>query len=402
MCCPAPLHDNLRQQLQDLADQIAAHLCPRTRAYHELWLKDLETGEETLAGGGSDGHEVEPIYGPTYLPRKFKTAIGLASDNCIDLYANDLGLMAVVEGGRIIGYNVLVGGGMGVTPSAAKTFPAVAKRMAFIRPEQVIDVATAIVKVQRDFGNRSDRKVARLKYLIHNWGLDAFKAKVEEYYGQPLDEPHSDDVHGFDDHIGWHEQGDGNWFYGLNVENGRIKDEGDFRLKSALRKICSTLRPGIRLTAHQSILFTDIKPEDRDTLVQILREHGIKLHDEISNVRALFDGLRGLAHLRARDHRKRARVARPDRSTGSRASEAGPFERNVYAPHDRLPERLRPALQLRHRPGGQSGRPVHGLRRRTPAGRPAQLQLQGHGPGRGSHPDDRARAGLLQARAQRR
>ena len=133
---------------------------------------------------------------------------------------------------------------MGVTPSAEKTFPALAKRMAFIRPEQAIDVATAVIKVQRDFGNRSDRKVARLKYLIHNWGLPAFKAKVEEYYGHALAEPHPDDVHGFDDHIGWHEQGDGRWFYGLNVENGRIHDEEDLRLKTALRVICGELQPG--------------------------------------------------------------------------------------------------------------------------------------------------------------
>src|SRR6478752_145569 len=171
MCCPAPLADRVREQLQSLAEAIAVHLCPRTTAYHELWITDPDSGEETLVGGGSNGHEVEPIYGPTYLPRKFKTAVGLASDNCVDLYANDVGLMAVVEGDQIIGYNVLVGGGMGVTPSAEKTFPAVAKRMAFIKPEEAIDVATAIVKVQRDHGNRADRKVARLKYLIHNWGL---------------------------------------------------------------------------------------------------------------------------------------------------------------------------------------------------------------------------------------
>ena len=166
------------------------------------------------------------------MPRKFKTAIGLPADNCVDLYANDLGLLAIVEGGkaggeRIIGYNVLVGGGMGVTPSAEKTFPALAKRMAFIRPEQAIDVATAVIKVQRDFGNRSDRKVARLKYLIANRGLPWFKSKVEEYYGAALPEPHPDDVHGFDDHLGWHEQGDGRWFYGLNIENGRIHDDDE-------------------------------------------------------------------------------------------------------------------------------------------------------------------------------
>ncbi len=285
MCCPAPLHDSVREELQALADRLAVHLCPQTRAYHELWLTDPESGEETLQGGGSNGHEIEPIYGPTYLPRKFKTAIGLADDNCVDLYANDLGIMAIVERGAIIGYNLLVGGGMGVTPSAEKTFPAVAQRMAFVRPEEVVDVATEIIKVQRDFGNRSDRKVARLKYLIHNWGLPRFKAKVEEYYGRPLADPHPDDVHGFDDHIGWHEQGDGRWFYGLNVENGRIHDEGELRLKTALRVICRELAPGIRLTPHQSILLTDLDPQARPRLTAILREHGVRLHDEISNLR---------------------------------------------------------------------------------------------------------------------
>jgi sulfite reductase (ferredoxin) len=285
MCCPAPIQDRVRSQMQGLADRLAVHLCPRTRAYHELWVTNPDSGEETLQGGGSDGHEVEPIYGPTYLPRKFKTAVGLAHDNCVDLYANDLGFMAVVEGDNIVGYNVLVGGGMGVTPSAEKTFPAVANRMAFIKPEQAVDVATAVVKVQRDFGNRSDRKVARLKYLIHNWGLEKFKAKVEEYYGQALAEPHPDDVHGFDDHIGWHEQGDRRLFYGLNVENGRIHDEGELRLKTAFRQILSTLKPGIRLTPHQSILFTGLDPKDRPTLENILHGHGVKLHDEISAVR---------------------------------------------------------------------------------------------------------------------
>jgi sulfite reductase (ferredoxin) len=286
MCCPAPLHDNVRSQMQALADELAVHLCPRTPAYHEIWLTDSDTGEASLVAGGANGQPVdEPIYGPTYLPRKFKTAIGLPDDNCVDLYANDLGLLAIVEGERIVGYNVLVGGGMGVTPSAAKTFPAVAQRMAYIEPEQVVDVTTAIIKVQRDLGNRSDRKVARLKYLIHNLGLPAFKAKVEATYGQPLADPHPADVHGFDDHIGWHEQGNGRVFYGLNVENGRIQDEGDFRLKAALRVICSTLKPGIRLTAHQSILFTDLDPADRPKLESVLRQHGVKLHNEISTLR---------------------------------------------------------------------------------------------------------------------
>lgn len=285
MCCPAPHHnDAVHADMQALADRLAAHLAPRSRAYHEIWLTDGETGEEQLVGGGAP-EAVEPIYGPTYLPRKFKTAIGLPDDNCVDLYANDLGLMAIVEQGKIAGYNVLVGGGMGVTPSAEKTFPALAKMLTFARPDQVVDVAVAVIKVQRDFGNRSDRKIARLKYLIHNWGLAKFKAKVEEYYGQPLPEPRPVDVHGFDDHIGWHEQGDGRLFYGLNIENGRIEDEADFRLKSALREVCRRFRPGIRLTAHQSLLLTDINPADKAAVEGVLRSHGVKLSHEISEVR---------------------------------------------------------------------------------------------------------------------
>jgi sulfite reductase (ferredoxin) len=324
MCCPAPhRQDPVHDEMQLLADRLAAHLTPRTRAYYEIWMRDPDTGEDQLVGGNGergrglsplsagttaavvaekkgtvplasatangDGQaDQEPIYGPTYLPRKFKIGVGLPGDNCIDIYANDLGFMAICENFRIVGYNVLVGGGMGVVPSAAKSFPAVAKRMAFVRPDQVIDVATEVVKVQRDFGNRSDRKVARLKYLIHNWGLEAFKAKVEEYYGQKLPEPHPDDVRGFDDHLGWHEQGDGRWFYGLNIENGRIQDvehAGGPQLKTALREICRTYRPPIRLTGHQSVLFTDILPQDRSGVEEILRRHRVPLSHEISNVR---------------------------------------------------------------------------------------------------------------------
>jgi sulfite reductase (ferredoxin) len=291
MCCPAPHYqDPVHDQMQRLADRIAEHLCPRTRAYHEIWLTDGSNGARSLVGGGEPEPDVEPIYGPTYLPRKFKTAVGLCGDNCVDIYTNDLGLLAVCEDYKIIGYNVLVGGGMGVTPSAKKTFPALAKRMAFITPDQAVGVAEAIVKVQRDYGNRSDRKVARLKYLIANRGLDWFKSKVEEYYGQSLPDPHPDDVHGFDDHLGWHEQGDGRWFYGLNIENGRILDGElsngtSLQLKAALRELCGTFRPGIRLTPHQSMLFTDIAASNRTAIEDLLRRHRVKLSHQISNAR---------------------------------------------------------------------------------------------------------------------
>jgi sulfite reductase (ferredoxin) len=286
MCCPAPIHGNpVRDEMQAKVDELAKHLAPRTRAYYEIWLTDPDTGEKTLAGGTSADKDVEPIYGPTYLPRKFKTAFALPEDNCTDVYANDLGFLVVHENGKILGYNVLAGGGMGVTPSAAKTFPALGKRLGFVPPEDVCGIAEAIIKVQRDYGNRSDRKTARLKYTIHTMGLEAFRAKVEEYFGKPLAPCHPADVHGFDDHIGWFEQGDGKYFYGLNVENGRVHDTGDFRLKTALRRILHDLKPGVRITAHQSLLFTDLAITDRERIVKILHDHGVKISEEISTLR---------------------------------------------------------------------------------------------------------------------
>lgn len=283
MCCPAPLKNNpIHDEIQKMADQIAEHLKPRTTAYYEIWLKD-ENGEETNVTEFTPVEE--PIYGPTYLPRKFKTAISLPEDNCVDVHSNDLGFLVIVENQKIVGYNVLVGGGMGVTPSAKKTFPALAKPMAFVTPDQVIHVAEAIVKVQRDFGNRSDRKIARLKYLIANWGIPAFKAKVEEYYGATLPEPRPVVVTGVDDHIGWHEQGDGKWFLGINVENGRIKDEGELRVKSAIRTILEKYRMDTRLTPLQAVILCDIASEDRPAINQILRQHGVKGADELTLLR---------------------------------------------------------------------------------------------------------------------
>lgn len=286
MSSPTPYkHDSVHAKMQQLAEDLTAHLCPRTTAYHEIWIDDPESESKQKVYSGQ-GEVVEPIYGAHYLPRKFKTAIGLPGDNIVDLYAQDLGLMAICEDFDIVGYNVLVGGGFGVTPSAKKTFVAVAEPMAFIRPEQAIDVATAIIKVQRDFGNRADRKVARLKYTIRELGgIAAFKAKVEEYYGAPLDPPRLVVVTDMNDGMGWHEQGDGKWFYGLNIENGRILDNDKMQLKAALREICTTLRPEIRLTPHQSMIFCDIEPADRDRLLDILRRHHVPLTEEISTVR---------------------------------------------------------------------------------------------------------------------
>jgi sulfite reductase (ferredoxin) len=283
MACPAPYRDRVRPAVQQLAFAISDHLSPRTKSYYELWLKDLDSGEETLEGGSDE--EFEPVYGKTYLPRKFKTAIAISYDNCTDVYTNCLGFIAVVRDGEVIGYNVVVGGGLGVTPSAKKTFPRLATRMAFVTPEQAVGVAESIVKVQRDFGYRDDRKRARLKYLIHDRGIDWFRHQVQEYFGTRLADCTPDDVTEHNDHMGWDAQGDGRWFYGFNVENGRLYDSEQRGWKIALREICDELRPEIRLTAHQSLLFCNIEERDRSKLESMIKRRGLPLVDEISNVR---------------------------------------------------------------------------------------------------------------------
>jgi sulfite reductase (ferredoxin) len=282
MCCPAPLRQNpVRAEMQQMADRLAEHFRPRSGAYYEIWLKDGDSN--TLVH--EEFAEHEPIYGRTYLPRKFKMGIALPEDNCIDVYAQDLGFLAVVENGRIIGYNVLPGGGMGMTPAKKETFPAIAHRMAFVASEQVIPVAEAIVKVQRDFGNRADRKRARMKYLIAEWGVETFRARVEEYFGQPLAPPHPSDVTDVDDHMGWHAQGDGRWFLGINVESGRIKDEGDFRIKSAIRELLARYPVDTRLTPLQGLLLCDLETSARPDVEAILRDHGVPLAEQLTLAR---------------------------------------------------------------------------------------------------------------------
>lgn len=282
MCCPAPIKDSpVRQQLQAMCDAVAEFVRPKTTAYYEIWLKDGDQSELV-----SEFKPVEePLYGTHYLPRKFKIGFALPEDNCIDVYTQDLGFLAVVEKGTIVGYNVLPGGGMGMTPANKKTFPAIGVRLAFVTPEQVLPVTEAIIKCWRDHGNRSDRKLARIKYLIHDWGFDKFKAKVEEYFGAPLPPPHATDVTEVDDHMGWHEQGDGKLFLGINVENGRIKDEGNLRLKSALRAILGKYPVDTRLTALQGIILCNIEPMWRSDIESMLRSHGVLLAEELSLTR---------------------------------------------------------------------------------------------------------------------
>jgi sulfite reductase (ferredoxin) len=209
----------------------------------------------------------------------------LPEDNCTDVYANDLGYLAVVEGGKLVGYNVLVGGGLGTTPSAGKTFPFLGLEMAYVDRADLLAVGEAVIKVYRDHGNRSDRKRARIKYLVSDWGMPAFRAKVEEYLGRKLADPKPIRVTGVDDHLGWHEQGDGKLFLGLPVENGRIKDEGDFRLLSCLRAFFEKYRTPSRMTCQQSILLGGIEPAWKPEIEAMLEDYGVAQVERYSTVR---------------------------------------------------------------------------------------------------------------------
>ncbi len=236
MACPAPIADGLHSQLQTTAHRLAAHFAPRTGAYHEIWLNGVRSEQPT-----SNSDEEEPIYGKVYLPRKFKMGLVLPEDNCCDVYAQDLGLIAVVEAGRIVGYNVLVGGGMGMTHGNANTFPFIGKAICYVAADEVLHAAESVVKLFRDHGNRADRKRARIKYVVHDWGVEHFRNVLGGYLGKPVTLPRPVEVSGVDLHLGAHPQGDGKWFYGIQIENGRIKDDGALKLRTCLRELVRAL-----------------------------------------------------------------------------------------------------------------------------------------------------------------
>jgi sulfite reductase (ferredoxin) len=279
MVSPAPhYHGGVHAQLQETAALIAAQLAPRTRAYHEIWLNGQAVHDVPAQP------EAEPLYGKVYLPRKFKTGIALPEDNCIDVYAQDLGLLAIIENGSIVGYNVLVGGGMGMTHGNANTFPHLARPICYVPARAVLAVTEAVVRLFRDHGNRADRKRARIKYLVHDWGVEKFRTVLAEYVGAPLLEPRPVDVVDFQTHHGWHPQAGGRWYFGLSIENGRVKDEGSMRLRTGLRAIAERLQPELRITPLQDLLLCGLETSAKAELEHILTEYGIRVPDQLSNV----------------------------------------------------------------------------------------------------------------------
>lgn len=270
MCCPAPIRNEpVHDELQRLTDRLADYLAPKTPAYHEIWID----GKTEVAR--FNGEVVEPLYGKHYLPRKFKTAVALPEDNCVDVLTNDLGLVVKHSAGRIEGFNVFAGGGMGMTHGMAKTYPRLATPVCFADPDEAVDVAAAVVKVQRDYGNREDRRVARLKYTIDRLGQDRFRELVQEYCGKALQPWTGESVWGYDNHLGWREQGDGKLFVGVHVAAGRVVDSPGSPVRSGLREIVRKFRPEIRITAQQNVLFCNLEPAVRDDVESMLEACGL-------------------------------------------------------------------------------------------------------------------------------
>jgi sulfite reductase (ferredoxin) len=284
--CPAPVPGGLREEVLSVTRRLSDHLLPHTRAYHEIWLD----GEQVAGGppgppGPPGAPEPEPLYGSRYLPRKFKVAFAFPDDNCCDVHSNDLGFLVVAERGRLLGFNLLVGGGLGRTHGKEDTYPRLADPLGFATPQQVIAVAEAVVKVQRDYGNRSDRRHARLKYLLDAQGLDWFRSEVERQLGRPIDPPVPVDVSDIEDHLGWHVQGVRRSFLGVFIENGRISDAAASQLRTGVRRVVETVGGGVRFTPQQNLLLTDIPDRQAELVDRILGDHGVAPAGALSTVR---------------------------------------------------------------------------------------------------------------------
>ena len=268
MSPPLPGLSRVHRAVQRHAERLSAHLTPATGAYHEIWLD----GEKIA----SSEEEVEPIYGDTYLPRKFKAAFVVPPQNDVDVYAQDLGFIAIVEEGEIAGFNVTAGGGMGMTHGDTATYPRLADVLGFCRPDEILAVAQAVVTTQRDHGDRTERKHARLKYTIDDRGVDWFRDEVQRRSGVTLGEPRGFAFVANGDAYGWHRDDTGAWHYTLFVQNGRVSDAGDRRLLSGLRRIAQTRRCEYRLTPNQNLIISKVAARDRSAVDDILAEYGIR------------------------------------------------------------------------------------------------------------------------------
>ncbi len=276
MAAANPHESSLHEQAWEVAKSISSHLKPRTRAYHEIWLD----GEKVA------GHEdEEPIYGETYLPRKFKIAVAVPPRNDVDVFSNDLGFVAIEEEGELVGFNVAVGGGLGMTHGKTATYPRLGEVIGFCRPDQAVEVAEKVVLVQRDHGDRSDRRHARLKYTIDDHGIEWFKDELHNLLGWNLEHVRDFNFESMADPFGWVHGLDGLWYYTLFVEGGRVRDHDGRNLKSALLEIAKIHEGDFRLTSNQNLVIGRIVEAGKAKISQIFSEHGVGDAHEGSGLR---------------------------------------------------------------------------------------------------------------------
>jgi sulfite reductase (ferredoxin) len=269
---PAPIRDAVHDRLAAEVRRLSNHLLPRTRAYHEIWVEGTQWCEED---GTAD--EPDPLYGERYLPRKFKIGLAVPEDNTIDVLTNDLAIVALFEGDRLTGYNFLLGGGHGMTHNNPKTYPRLATPVAFIEPEDLLEAAAAVVRLHRDYGDRGNRRHARLKYVIAENGEGWARERLSEYLGKPLAPCREMAPLEIPDHLGWHEQGDGKLYLGIPVASGRIVDDEHSRVRTALREIVGRFGCDPILMPSQDIILSEILPEDREAIEAVLHDHGVRL-----------------------------------------------------------------------------------------------------------------------------
>jgi sulfite reductase (ferredoxin) len=267
MCCPAPLADPRKVELERWTAEVARRFRPRTQAYWQLWID----GERAVSAEADE----EPLYGATYLPRKFKIGFAAPGDNCIDAYTQDVGIVPTFDGEQVASFTLLVGGGMGKSHNKPATFPRLADPFTTVAPAELIEVLEAIVTAQRDHGDRANREHARLKYLVHDWGIPRFKAEVERRLGRTLPAPEPVVLDAAHDHLGWHPQGDGRWFYGVKVESGRVADRGDERVRAGLRAVVERFGLGVRFTPREDVLLTGVADGERAAVDEVLAVHGV-------------------------------------------------------------------------------------------------------------------------------
>ncbi|KAL8862160.1 MAG: hypothetical protein Q9178_001616 [Gyalolechia marmorata] len=275
MVSPLPTKSAFHHDVHQVSAKISDHLLPSTTAYHEIWLKDNDSDEKQTKVAGDAVVDKEPLYGPTYLPRKFKITIAVPPHNDTDVYAHDIGLIAIkdVDGKRLEGFNVLVGGGMGVTHNNKKTYPRTGSMLGYFPASQIHLVCEKIMLVQRDHGDRQNRKHARLKYTIDDMGVDTFRSKVEELLGAKFEDPRPFEFKSNIDTFGWQKDEFGMNHFLMFIENGRVEDTAEFPMKTGLREIAKVHKGDFRLTPNQHLCLSGVPDDDLDIIKGMLKKY---------------------------------------------------------------------------------------------------------------------------------